>query len=333
MFKSTLTATLGVLGSTRLSVLGFCLLAAGLPLHHTWPFLAPWSIVLPLGFLAINLAAALVADPRFRHKPALFGFHLCLLLVALLAAWGELSGVQARISVIEGQYFEPAEAEIVSRGILSPGLDPLSGIRQGALAVEYGAGLNRGKTRSELQADGTGRLEVGDDIPFKRGGFRVYTTPNKGFAAVLTWLPDQGLAETGALHFPSFPARQIMQTVEWSSPGGEGYAFSLQAPLVDMNVPWVLSRAMAAESRLMLKTDQRRLAMQPGVEVAVRGGRLRLDGIVLWMGYRVSYNPALPWLLVSALLAMLFMAGHFASRPVARQALPAVGSEEGVPCR
>lgn len=333
MFQSTLKSILLRLASTRLSVLGFCLLGVGLPIHHTWQWAAPWAILIPILLLVVNLAISLLVDPRFRCRPALFGFHLCLLLVVILAGWGELSHLHARISVIEGQRFDPAELEVTSQGILAPARERLSGIAQGPLSVEYAPGLNRKNTRSELHSAETGWLVVGDDIPFSRDGFRFYTTPNKGFAAVLSWLPDRGVPEAGAIHFPSFPARQIMQSVDWRSPSEEMIQFVLRPPLVDMELPWVLARSSAADVSMVVKTADGQALLHIGQEVVVNGGRLRLDSVALWMGYRVSYNPALPWLLSSALLAVLFMAMHFISGLKHQESKLHVDRNEEAPCR
>jgi len=237
------------------------------------------------------------------------------------------------ISVIEGQHFDPAELEVTSHGIFAPARERVSGIAQGPLSVEYKPGLNRGSTRSELYSAETGRLVVGDDVPFRRDGFRFYTTPNKGFAAVLTWLPDRGVSEAGAVHFPSFPARQIMQSVDWRSPSEEMIQFVLRPSLVDMGLPWELARPSPTDVSMVIKTADGQAPLHIGKVIAVKGGRLRLDSVVLWMGYRVSYNPALPWLLASASLAVLFMAMHFLSSLKGREMMLHAHRKGEAPCQ
>jgi hypothetical protein len=57
--------------------------------------------------------------------------------------------------------------------------------------------------------------------------------------------------------------------------------------------------------------DARRTAARPGVRIA--GGTLVYDGLRTWMGYRVAYDPTLPWLLAAALLAALSLGWHYRS--------------------
>jgi len=86
------------LASLRLTLVGLVLLGGGLVIDQNHWLPSAWVITPPLLLLGINLAAALVVDPRFRRQPALFAFHLCLLLLALLASKIE-SSCFSRITV------------------------------------------------------------------------------------------------------------------------------------------------------------------------------------------------------------------------------------------
>ena len=86
----------GLLSSLRVTLVGVLWLALGLIADQNQWLAGYWAITPPLALLAANLAAAMLVDKRFRRKPALFGFHLCLLLLfvlpLVLLAVAELGG-------------------------------------------------------------------------------------------------------------------------------------------------------------------------------------------------------------------------------------------------
>jgi hypothetical protein len=45
--------------------------------------------------------------------------------------------------------------------------------------------------------------------------------------------------------------------------------------------------------------------------VAVPEGVLVYEGLTAWMGYKVFYDPTLPWLLASAVLAIAALSAFF----------------------
>ena len=159
-----------------------------------------------------------------------------------------------------------------------------------------------------------GHLEIGDDVPLVIDGYRLYTTSNKGFAALLTWLPEQGDEQLGAVQFPSYPAKELGQATHWSTPAGERIEFALALPPSPYNETWTLSAALAGEATIELKVAGEGRVLRPGDLVTVTGGRLRYEGLSMWMGYELTYDPTLPWLFSIAVLAVVFMSIHFAAR-------------------
>ena len=314
VLESTMIGVLRTLASLRLTLGGLLFLAAGLVIDQNQWLSGIWAITPPLVLLAVNLAAALLVDPRFRRKPALFAFHLCLLLLAVLAGYGQLARYDARLPIAEGQVFSGALLKPVRTGPLVP--PPLvDGIlRQGAIAVDYTPGLRRGATRSEVWVADRGWLEIGDDVPLLIDGYRLYTTSNKGFAALLTWLPQQGKEQLGAVQFPSFPAKELGQAIRWQTPAGQQIEFALALPPSPYNETWTLTTALAGESTVELNVAGERRVLRPGDMVTVTGGRLRYEDLSMWMGYELTYDPTLPWLFSMAVLAVVFMAIHFAAR-------------------
>jgi len=66
--------------------------------------------------------------------------------------------------------------------------------------------------------------------------------------------------------------------------------------------------------RLVLRVGALRAELAPGASVELDGGTLVYEGLRSWMGYRVSYDWTLPWLLAAALLAALALAWHYTQR-------------------
>ena len=305
---------LRAMASLRLTLIGLSLLAAGLVADQNHWLSGAWAITPPLVLLAVNLGVAMLVDPRFRRKPALFAFHLCLLLLALLAGYGQLARLDARLPLVEGQEYDAALLTPVRSGPLAP--QPLLNgvLRQGAVAVDYTPGLRRGATRNQIWVENRGWLEVGDDVPVLIDGYRLYTTSNKGYATLLTWLPEQGMAQLGAVQFPSYPATELGQVSRWRTPAGEEIEMALALSPSPYNETWTLSKALAADARVEVKAAGQRTGLRPGEAMSLNGGRLRFERVSMWMGYRVTYDPTLPWLFSLAVLAVVFMAAHFSAR-------------------
>lgn len=302
-----------VLASPRLTLGGFAVLALAVLAHVGVPAWPSWLLSLPLATLAVNLAAALAMRPGLRASPGLFGFHLALLVLLGLAGWGRLTHLDGRVELVEGQGFADAHAEILQRGPWHRDrLDELDFV-QGRYTVDYRPGLRRAHTRSEVWLDGR-RATVGDIEPLVLSGYRFYTTHNKGYALVVTWLPATGPAATGALHLPSFPMHDWRQTQRWQPPGAPALELTLDPGIrLDYLQPWQLdSRQLRPLLRLAGPGGERRL--RPGETVAIEGGRLRFEGVRGWMGYRIFYDPTLPWLLAWAAGAVCALAWHLLGR-------------------
>lgn len=302
------------LASLRLTLFGFVGLAVALVVDQTWPGHYGWGIAASLVLLGVNLAFALVFDPRFRRKPLLFSFHACLLLLAVAAAYGQLVRYDARVALVEGQALDPQTMKVQRQGPLARPRLAEGAIRQGAVEVDYTAGLNRGATRSRVWSRESGWLVVGDDIPLLLDGYRVYTTSNKGFAVLVLWDVAGKPAQLGAIHFPSYPASEIMQRTQWRTPVGQELALALTLPPSGYGEDWTLTTDHGADASLRLAFGETAVTLSPGEAIALDGGTLRFTDVRMWMGYRVTYDPTLAWLLSLALMAVAFMALHLAQR-------------------
>ena len=128
--------------------------------------------------------------------------------------------------------------------------------RHEGFEIDYAPGRKRGATRNQVSwvdaQGGSHREVIGDHRPLVLDGYRIYTSPNKGFAPVLSWLPDAApppaagelgasagassgpstnavrprrrggrpIKTVGAVHLPSYPANELRQSIQWTLPDG-----------------------------------------------------------------------------------------------------------------
>lgn len=316
---------LELLASTRLSVAGFLLLAAGVATAQWHADAAVWLITAPLLLLAANLAAALVRSPRLR-RGGLGLFHVCLLAFLLLAAWGRLTHLDAHLNIAGGQDYEAEAVEVDAAGPWhGDGLRRIA-FRQGPFTVRYAPGVKREHTTSLVAAGsepGAPWQAIGDDTPLKIDGYRFYTTSNKGYAPVLTWTPAGGAPITGAVMLPSYPVNDWQQLHDWQAPGGRHWKFWLRVDDVPAETAWTLDPAHTA-SVLVAESDGQRFELKPGEQAQTVQGTLRYEWLSGWMGYRIFYDPTLLPLLGVALLGVAGLAWHLWARLL--QPLPASGA-------
>jgi len=311
---------LKVLASLKLTLVGMLLLGIGAALSYDNPVdTSIWVLVVPLALLAINLAAAIATNPRINRQPGLLVFHVSLLTLVLLAGIGRLTHLDAHLEIVEGQTFSPSLLMDIRKGPWHVGALDKVVFTQGRYTVDYAPRLKRGLTHSQVfvpQPDGTVReLDVGDDRPLVLERYRFYTTHNKGFAAMLTWLPDDGTPITGVVHMPSYPLFDYKQDNRWTPPDtDEVIKFWLQLDTgLDLEKNWVLD-GRNSRGVLVVTSGDRRVELQPGEEVALPHGRLRYDSLTTWMGYRVFYDPTIQWLFFVSVAGVLGLSHFFWKR-------------------
>ena len=307
---------LNILASLKLTLVGMLLLGSGVLYAQDRSEASSAWMIAPLALLALNLLAAMLVNRRFQRQPALLAFHVCLLMIVVLAGYGRLTQLEGRVEVSEGQVFDPEQVEVIQRGELHRfGLEPAA-FEQGSIGVEYAPGMRRGQTRSEVwtvdaQGHRTART-VGDDSPLLTSGYRFYTTSNKGFSILLNWTSRGGEIERGTVHLPSYPAWLLRQKNLWLTPAGEELELRLELERVPEEDAWVLeSRGRGAAITLQRQAGGDAIRLEPGESAEVEGGQVRFDELRMWMGYRISYDPTPPWIAASALAAVLFMAWNF----------------------
>ena len=273
---------------------------------------ARW-LALPCGGLFVNLAAALVTNERLRRQPGLLVFHVGLAVLALAAAGGRLTALKGAVEVTQGSAFDMAQVKATAAPLHPWGLGKVIFV-QGPFTIDYGPGMRRRHTRSTLFVPAQGGawepVVVGDDNPLTMFGYRFYTTPNKGFALLLTHIGADGQRRTGAVHLPSYPAHDYKQTNSFQMPGGPTLDLwlDLPKPVYAEDAAWAFR--VPDDATLVVGLGGRRHELKPGQEVRIGDDRLRYEELRLWMGYSVFYDPSLPWLAAAALVACAGLGWH-----------------------
>lgn len=293
------------------------LLGVGAILSYGNPVDVPvWVLVVPLALLAVNLTAAILSNSGINHQPGLLVFHVCLLTTVVLAGVGRLTHLDAHIELALGQPFSKDLLLEVQKGPWHAGnLDKVM-FTQGPYTVHYDTGLRRGLTHSEVLVHGPdGNMiprDIGDDRPLIIERYRFYTTFNKGFSPVLTWIPDQGQPITGRINMPSYPLYDYKQDNQWTPPGThEEIKFWLQLKTgLTLEHPWDLD-SRNSSGVLVVTTRDKRIELKPGEEARLEHGRLRYDRLTAWMGYRVFYDPTIQWLFFVAVTGVLGLIHYF----------------------
>lgn len=313
--RVTPRALVSALASVRLTLAGLALL--GLAAIATSQGVAGGQglVALPLLLLALNLVAALGVNPLFRVKPLLFGMHVGLLLLALAVALGQLTRLRGHFEISEGQAFDPALLQVDSSGPWQPELPAEGAFRQGRIEVNYAPGLMRRESTSRVSLPGGGQASAMDGQPLIIDGYRFYLTHNKGFAAHLVW-EQEGTAEPqrGAVHFPSYPRLAPQQHARWTTPGGSRLELRLEPLAAPAERAWTLRRQQAGERLWVRQADGSEIVLTPGQRLVLPGGTLLLEDLRLWLGYRVYYDPSLPWVFAGALLTLVMLAAHLWGR-------------------
>lgn len=310
-------AVLAHFGSLRTTLVGMALLGAAAAASQASAVPAMAVLGVATGLLALNLLAALVVHPAFRRQLPLLVFHLALLALVVLAALGRMTALDGRFELTQGLGFDGKLIESAAGRWHHDALAQLA-LRHEGFEIDYAPGRKRGATRNRVvwvdAAGASHAAVIGDHRPLVLEGYRFYTSPNKGFAPLLTWRPREGEPVTGAVHLPSFPANELHQSREWALPDGRGVWVMLQFDETLIDPKAQATFRLPGAHRLVLRIGTQRAELAPGERIELEGGALVYDELRTWMGYRVSYDATLPWLLAAALLAAFSLMWHYTHR-------------------
>jgi cytochrome c biogenesis protein ResB len=309
-------------GSLR-STLSLMLLLGGVVLAQPS---AAWLAIV-FAALGLNLIAALVVHPLLRRQLPLLVFHLALLALLLLVGIGRLTKLDGRFELVQGEPFDGRLIDHEAGALYRFDLQRWQ-LRNEGFTIDYAPGRRRGATRNAVSwVDENGKAQravIGDHRPLVIGAHRVYTSSNKGFAPVLRWLPAQGEPVLGAVHLPSYPMHELRQSREWALPDGRAVWLQLQFDERKLIAPDAAAQFRLPDvHRVVIRVGDARAELAPGQAWRIDGGTLVYEGLRSWMGYRVSHDPTLPWLLAAALTAALALAWHYIVAFRAPRAQPA----------
>ena len=317
------------LASPKLTVAFFLLLAAGSLWVAQGSADATLTTLPALILLVLNLAAAIVSNPRFRADLPLLLFHLALLALVVLMALARLIYFDGATILTAGTAFEGNLAKD-TRG-------PLHG--QGLRALRF---ANEGFTekfpeRSKYQVtynrvrywDGVGAshlVEIGDDRPLVLDGYRIYATQRRGFSPLFRWQPKVGESTLGTVQLPDRGDNELGPATSWQLPSGPQVWVLLNMEDSPAPAPGGQRNGLGADENahsLVLRIGERRLMMRAGESVELDGGELSYLRLDSWMGYRIVYDPTEPWLVATVLVgiaSLLWFYSRLLRRPAGRVA-------------
>lgn len=307
--------TLLALASLKLTLAIIIILVAGIGIIYFSHVRYVWALAVPLTAFAVNLAAAVATNPVFRRQTGLLVFHLALITVVLLIALGRLTYFKGHTELVEGEAFSGYMVYEESGPWHQRRLGTLRFSNDG-FTISYDGGMKRGNTRNHVTwatPDGhSGQSVIGDQYPLLLAGYRIYATANKGFAPVFSWHPDGGQEQMGAVHLPSYPRMQYKQAAEWQPPGSQTKLW-IMLPIDEVLLPpdQPSEFRLPTERQLVVRLGEERHILKPGERMRLPEGELTYLELRKWMGYDISYDFTLPWLLAAAILAVLSMAWHF----------------------
>lgn len=302
------------LASPRLTILALALLAAGVLAAYKSAAHSDWMLVVPLGVCAVNLACAVLTNAVFRRQTALLVFHLALIAIVLLAAAGRLTYLKGRLELSTGETFAGELSDVSSGPWHRWRLDRVAFTNRG-FDIRYNLRVQRDRTSnivSWTDASGPREAVIGDTQPLVLHGYRFYTSPNKGFAPLFTWIPRQGAPRRGTVHLPSYPIHEYRQAQEWTPPGTEAPLWiMLQFDQVLIDPDRASQFRLPDRHTLVVRAGAERTELAPGGRIDIPQGTLVYEGLTTWMGYAVFSDWTLPWLLAACLLAVASLAWHF----------------------
>jgi hypothetical protein len=308
------------LASLRLTLVAMILLAVLAVVASRSADIGAGITVVPLVILVVNLFAALLTNRSFRAQTGLLVFHIGLLLVFACIGLTVLLRYDGHVEVLQGTALDAGQVTTVEQGWWHANRLENMELYQGDISINYLPGLNRQETHSTIEylaASGEmRRITIGDTRTARVDGYRVAATFNKGFALLLQWTGDDGAEILGAVHMPSFPEFDWKQVTTWTTPAGQDVSVELDfdAPVSSDTQAWTFgSTSMPYAVRLSVAGEQSH-SLRRGEAVRLEGGIVRAADLRVWMAYRIEYLPFLPWMFVAAMLSIIGLTAHFATR-------------------
>lgn len=274
-------------------------------------------MVFPVALMLANLLAALATNVRLKSEPTLYAFHVALAVLIMIIGLDRMNSMSGRVEVTEGSMFN-ASTVTAEVGLMHDlRLDEVKFL-QGPFEINYAPGMKRRETVSIIripQQNSVWREErIGDDTPLIVGNYRFYTTHNKGFAPLLTYVSANGAAQTGVIHLPSYPINESNQGQVWTPPGATKPLkvwLHIEEPVFDKDKAWKFVKPV--NTRLVVIDGEERHELEFGQSVALGSAQLRYDGMRSWMGYTIVSQPMTHWIAAAGIIACLALLGYVLS--------------------
>ena len=309
-----------LLASLRLTLVGMLALAVLAVVGTRNPAIGTGITIWPIVLLVLNLLAALLTNKSFRTQTGLLVFHVGLLLIFACIGLSVLLHYDGHVEIVQGGAFDAGLVETVEQGRWHDNRLGDIELYQGEVRVNYLPGLNRQDTRSSIEyraASGELRhITVGDTRTANIDGYRFAATFNKGYALLLQWTGADGREALGAVNMPSFPAFDWKQVTTWTTPAGQEIELELDFDqrVSDDRADWSFGRTDLPYAVHVTPVGEPQRSIRSGEAVELFGGQVQVVDLRVWMGYQIEYLPFLPWMLVAAMLAIIGLTLHFASR-------------------
>lgn len=307
------------LASPHLMVAFFLLMAAAaLGVSYNFVEATPAALV-PLGLLVVNLIAAIVSKPRFRADLPLLVFHVALLVFVALIAAARLTYYEGAARVTVGERFW-GDLQKERRGVLhGDGARALRFSNDGFNEVFPERNVYRNTLNRVRFPDDSGNMHegvIGDDRPLVLDGYRIYTSRNRGFSAMVQWTADNGVLEFATLQLDQVAEDGFTPGMQWAIPSGPPIWLSLstESMAVTPGTQRANLGANDAPNKLVLRHDGHFYDLRIGDSAELPGGRLTYTGLSAWMGYNIIYDPTKPWLIGTISIGIASLLWFYARR-------------------
>ncbi|VAX15298.1 hypothetical protein MNBD_NITROSPINAE01-988 [hydrothermal vent metagenome] len=307
------------LASLQFTLVAILLLGAGALWTAYDVIPSVWIVSVPLFLLTVNLVCASIVNPAFRASAPLFVFHLGLVAIVILAALSRLTYLKGQVEVTEGVPFNYKNVGIESGPWHNNRLDKVHFTNDG-FTTEYFSDMTVGKTRNRVSYPGVDgmrkSLVIGNQNPLVIEGYRFYTTNNRGFAPLFTWIPADGREPlTGAKHLPRYPGMKDKQATSWKVPELGLDAFLMLVIEKEFLVEGKDSYFKKPEKyHLLVKIGDDTMQMRPGDRFKTEKGELVYRELRTWMGYSITGDWTMPWLVAASVIITVGATWYFVDK-------------------
>lgn len=266
-----------------------------------------WGV--PLAIFGVSLLAALLTNPRFRHDLPLLGMHLGLFAFILLVLFSRLTYFVGVTTLNRGETFAGA-MQVAEQGPWYFGdLKALPFFFDGVEEVfksgeRWETTANRVGWRDAENRER--RAVIGDHRPLVLNGFNIYTSRHRGFTVGFLWESDGGQAEVGSVQLRS---GEYNQANEWVV-GGQSLWAMLQPDVSLRLQPGDVRQNYGVREvphTLVIRDGEQRHTLRRGERLRLSGGWLTYRSLDTWMGYRLIFDPAMPWMAAAGTLVVACM--------------------------